>query len=361
MKKPPYTHGFIDRHGKSRWYLRHPRRKKIPLPGLPWSPEFMAAYEAGMKQEWATPDIGASRTVPGTININAAIVSYYNTSAEFRAYAAGTQKMRRAILEAFRVDHGDKRIALLDARALNALLAKKMPFAARNLLKTLRGLLKHAVLNGLRRDDPTRDVVLGRAPKTDGFYTWTDEDVGRYRAHHEQGTRARLALELLLGTGLARADVVRLGHQHIQAGTLAIRRQKTAAPINIPLLPELEAAISAIPKTQLTFLLTGQGKPFTPAGFGGWFRDRCDEAGLPGCAAHGLRKAAATRLAEHGATVNELMAWFGWSSAREAERYTKGADRKRLAKNAASLLIPRTLSGKPDAQFAKNPRISLKS
>jgi hypothetical protein len=36
-----------------------------------------------------------------------------------------------------------------------------------------------------------------------------------------------------------------------------------------------------------------------------WFRARCDEAGLPHCSAHGLRKVASLRLAEYGCTVHE--------------------------------------------------------
>src|SRR5262249_49928695 len=79
--------------------------------------------------------------------------------------------------------------------------------------------------------------------------------------------------------------------------------------------------------------------PFTAAGFGNWFRDRCNEAGLPQCSAHGLRKAGASVAAENGATVHELMAIFGWLTMKEAERYTQAAQRKKLARNAAQLLV----------------------
>ena len=87
-----------------------------------------------------------------------------------------------------------------------------------------------------------------------------------------------------------------------------------------------------------TFLVTEYGKPFTAPGFGGWFRARCDAAGLPNCSAHGLRKAGAARAAENGATVHELMAIFGWLSLKEAERYTAAAERRHLARNASALL-----------------------
>jgi len=54
--------------------------------------------------------------------------------------------------------------------------------------------------------------------------------------------------------------------------------------------------------------------------------------------AHGLRKAAATRAAENGATAHELMAIFGWVDIKEAELYTRAANRRRLAAQAMSKL-----------------------
>ena len=48
MKMPKFTQAFIDRHGNARFYFRRAGFKRVPLPGLPWSPEFMAAYEAAM-------------------------------------------------------------------------------------------------------------------------------------------------------------------------------------------------------------------------------------------------------------------------------------------------------------------------
>ena len=110
---------------------------------------------------------------------------------------------------------------------------------------------------------------------------------------------------------------------------------------HIPVIAELQAVLDVAP-AGMTFLITEQGRPFTPAGFGGWFRRRCNEAGLRELSAHGLRKAAATRLAEHGATAHELVAWFGWTTLREAERYTRAANRKTLAQGVAHKLKGRT-------------------
>jgi hypothetical protein len=142
-KYPRWTHGYVDQHGKPRFYLRRPGHKKIPLPGLPWSPEFMEAREAALKGEEGKLKIGASRTVAGTVN--AALVSYYQASAFTKGLAESSQDMRRAILERFRADHGDKRIALMHRAAIQAIVNGKTPAAARNWKKALRGFLDHCL------------------------------------------------------------------------------------------------------------------------------------------------------------------------------------------------------------------------
>src|SRR5262245_41986282 len=88
-------------------------------------------------------------------------------------------------------------------------------------------------------------------------------------------------------------------------------------------------------------------QPYTAAGFGNWFRDQCQTAGLRGCSAHGLRKAAARRLAEAGATTHEISAITGHASLKEVARYTEAADRRKLAISAMAKVKTRTPSVKP--------------
>ena len=108
----------------------------------------------------------------------------------------------------------------------------------------------------------------------------------------------------------------------------------------------------------LTFLTTQFGQPFTAAGFGNWFRERCDGAGLRHCSAHGLRKAAARRLAEAGCTAHEIAAITGHASLREITRYTKAVDQKKLAAAAMEKVKAGTSSVKPPAKFDKKSKIS---
>ena len=140
------------------------------------------------------------------------------------------------------------------------------------------------------------------------------------------GSRARLAFALLLYTGQRRSDVVRMGRQHIRDEALQVRQLKTGAELSVPVHPALAAIIAETGANNLTFLVTDQGKPYSAAGFGNWFRDQCRAVGLHGCSAHGLRKAAARRLAEAGCTAHEIAAITGHASLREIARYTKAVD-----------------------------------
>src|SRR5580700_6239310 len=220
-----YVNAFCDRHGRPRYYFRRLGCKSVPLPGLPGSTEFMEAYQAALANA-PRVEIGASHTMPGTISSLA--VAYYN-SAEFKhQFAVATQGMRRAIIERFRVEHGDKRVALLQYEHALKMLAKiEKPYAQKNWLKTIRGLMRFAISIGIRADDPTEGIKTMRPVKSDGFRTWGEAEIAAFRAHHALGTRARLALELLLGTAQRRGDVVGMGRQHIRDGVLGVRQNKT--------------------------------------------------------------------------------------------------------------------------------------
>jgi len=329
MRHPPkFVQAFIDRKGKPRFYLRRPGFKSVPLPGLPWSPQFMEAYEAALSGQ--PLQIGASRTKPGTVA--AAIIGYYYDQS-FLALAPSTQRPLRGILERFRAEHGDKRIALLQRQHITTLLRSKKRFAARDWLRAIRALMRYTVEIGLRDDNPVADVKLPNQ-KTDGYHSWTDAEIEQFEAYHGPGTRARLAQSLLLYTGQRRGDVIRMGRQHIRAGVVHVHQQKTGIELAIPIHATLAAIIAETPADHLTLLTTQTGKPFSAAGFGNWFHDRCNEAGLSHCSAHGLRKAAARRLAEAGCTTHEIAAITGHSSLSEVQRYTKAADQARLARAA---------------------------
>jgi integrase len=215
------------------------------------------------------------------------------------------------------------------------------PGAANNRRKYLSSMFGWAIDCDLMRSNPAREVRRLRYA-TSGFHTWTLEEVHKFEARHPVGTKARLALALLLFLGVRRGDLVTLGRQHVKNGFMRIvprkTRHKREDVSEKPILSVLADIIARSPTGAMTYLETQYGKPFTANGFGGWFRDRCDEAELPHCTAHGLRKAGATIAAENGATDRQLMALFDWTSEKQANVYTAAADRKRLATEAARLI-----------------------
>jgi integrase len=245
--------------------------------------------------------IGAGRIKPGSV---AAVVAEYLDSQQFFASkGAGTQRMRRGILERFRKANGDRPFALLPPEWIEALL--------------------------------TTAGIKQRSVKGDGFHTWTDDEIAQFEAHHPIGSKPRLALALLLYTAQRRSDVVRMGRQHIRDGVLTVKQQKTGVALAIPVAPELRTTLDATPSEHLTFLVTATGKPYGGNAFSEQFRNWCDAAGLPThCKPHGLRKAACRRLAEHGCSANEIMAISGHTTMKEVVRYTVAADQARLARNA---------------------------
>jgi integrase/recombinase XerD len=366
MKPPGYTHGFIDRHGKPRFYLRRPGLKRVPLPGLPWSPEFMAAYEAAMAGQGAPIVVGAARTKPGTVK--AVVISYYAHRRWLENLSPASRKMRRPILERFREEHGDKRVALLRAHHITKILSSKKPFAQRNWFKTLRGLMAFCLEEHHLRQDPTEGVRLAKPGKTLGHMTWGDEQVAQYRYRHPVGTTARLALELLLNVAARRGDAYRLGRQHVRNGCLSWRPSKTmrstAKMLTIRIMPELQAAFEAIPASDsLTFLTTDSGKAFaSAAAFGNKFADWCRESGLPVVAcedgrkrsyrAHGLRKAACRKLAYAGCTAPEIMAISGHSTLSQVQVYIDEVEQERMAEAA---MTKREIAGHKTATSSGKP------
>ena len=240
-------------------------------------------------------------------------------------------------------------LSLMTADAVEVLRDRKLAFpeAANSRVKAIRAVFKWAVRKKrpdgkpLVSHNPARDVAYLKSNNPSGYHTWTLEEVRRFEERHAIGTKARLALALLLFTGQRRSDITRLGRQHVRDGKISFTqfkgRNRKPKRLVLPILPALQRIIDASPTGEMTFLVNDLGRPFTDAGFGNWFRDRCLEAGVPG-RAHGLRKAGATIAANNGATAHQLMAIFGWDTLKMAEAYTRAADQERLAEAAMHML-----------------------
>ena len=351
-----YIQKFRDRHGRLRVYLRRRGCKPVPLPDQD-SAEFLAAYQAALLA--SEPVKPTSRVPQGSLED---LCRGYVAGPHFRQLGTSTQAVYRRIIADLCRKHGTKPVRLLEPRQARRIVESKVdtPAAANHVLRTLRALMKHAIKLGWIDADPTRDVERLKEVG-EGAETWTEEEIAAFEARWPIGSRPRLALALLLYTGQRRSDVVRMGHQHVRDGAIEVRQVKTKARLLIPLHAEL-AQMLVNERDRLTFLVTATGKPFTPNGFYMRFKGWVKDAGLPvGHSPHGLRKAAARRLAEGGCTAHQIASITGHKTLAEVQRYTRAADQVRMAQQAAQHLgRPQTGNGsvKPERPKSVKPATS---
>lgn len=332
-------------------YFRKQGQKDIRMRGVPYTEEWNALY-----QQLLAGEVPEERKVvaPPKENTFAWLCQQFFNSTQFdEELDARTRRVRRQILqtcldEPVRADkpdgpkYGDMPIGRITPKAIAVLRDRKKdkPEAANGRIKAIRSVFTWAgrAEASLVLVNPARDVQYRKPENPDGHHSWTIDEVDQFEEKFPLGTKPRLALALLLYTGQRRSDIVLLGRQHEKNGWLSFTQQKNKRnhPIHldIPIRPELREALDAGPVGDMVYLVTEFNKPFTANGFGNWFRDRCIEAGVPG-RAHGLRKACATRLADNGATVHEIMAITGHKTVKEVERYTRKANQKKLAESAS--------------------------
>lgn len=327
-RKPKYVNAYQDRHGKWRIYLRRPSLPQVALPGPLYSEAFWKAYHAAMEGQTV---VKAAQAPAGSIS--AAIAAYYG-SAQFRALAKITQSTYRNTLERFRKDYGTLPLAGMRTQDVNRILADMTPGAALHLRKRLNQIFEFASSIGLCTGNPVKDATRIKR-RTKGYRTWSEADIKDYRAHWGEDTPQRLAMEVLLYTGLRRADAVRIGWRHVVEDRIEIAASKTGAELSIPIHEELWRFIKDRPRTDSTFIITAYGEPRSEKAFTGFISDAARDAGIDGQASpHGLRKAACRRLADAGASAHEIMSITGHTKLDEILTYTKAAEQKRLSKAA---------------------------
>ena len=348
--RPPFIRHERSRHGKWVWYFRRKGQDRVRLPDEYGSPEFWTAYNAALSGEKAPPE---PSIVSGSMKW---LISRYRVSANYQAAVPGTRRMRDNVLKSVENKIGHISYASIKRKHIIQAMEDRRdtPHAANNFLKIIRGLFNFAVYHDMIPASPCDGVKKLKAP-SDGFHTWTVAEVRQYQSKHPVGTMARLALDLMLYTGLRRGDAVMVGRQHVKDGILTLKTSKTGAAITVTIYPALQASIDAVEGKGLAFIETERGQPFaSPASFGNWFRKQCIEAGLPDqCRAHGLRKAGATIAAQSGATTRELMAMYGWSGSAMADLYTKAVDRQALAASAGERIAD-SLGPHPDTGAARD-------
>jgi len=328
-RRYPGTRFDVDRHGNPRWYTINPKGRKIRMRALPGSDAWVGEYQAiraGLNTPATPPERGSV----------AELIAAYMSSPEWEQFAPNTRRSRSLILKSIRADAGDLKASEVTAADVRAGRDKRRatPAAANNRMKMYSALYSWGIEHGYATVNPAKGVKR-LAMRRGGYHSWTVAECLKYEAAHPVGTMARLVYALALYTASRGSDIHRLGPQHIQPdGSIRIEQQKTLEVVHLPVVPPLREAIDAVPGQHLTFCVNALGRPFTIKGLQNKFRDWCDQAGLPQCTLHGLRKALAARLADLGLDVFSIGAVTGHRTLSEIQRYTAERDQKALAKAA---------------------------
>lgn len=341
---PQWVSEYKDRHGKPRYRFRRKGFTQYLFKHQPGSEGFRQEYKScldGMAAEQIMP--GVDRVVPGSFDD---LIARYYRSPDFLDPGPRTQVVYRGVIERWRVKYGKAKVRDLEARHVGDMMAEMLPHrtAANMLRKRLRALMQFAIRQGMATTNPVTATKPYRVD-SDGFHTWTEDEIARYEARHPIGTNARLALDLMLWTGQRGGDARVMGPQHIVNKRLAVTQEKTGSTVSLPILPALARSILARKSGALVFLLSAHGKPYSPKSFGQRFRKWCDEAGLPNCSAHGLRKAAARRFAEAGCSNQQIKSWTGHTTDSEVSRYTAAADQQAMSDAAGEMLMANLAKG----------------
>lgn len=211
------------------------------------------------------------------------------------------------------------------------------PVSANNLRKRMKQLMNFAIRQDFRRDNPVAATKCLKTSKR-GFPDWTEAEISQFETYHPVGTAARLAFDLALFTAQRRADIRMMSPANVQRGKIVVTQQKTGVELKIPMHPSLGASITPFYGNRESFILNNKGKPFTADSFGMWFKRRCVEAGIKDKSMHGLRKAAARRLAEVSLSNQMIKSITGHTSDTEVARYTAAARQERMAVRAIGQL-----------------------
>ncbi len=338
---------IVDQHGKRRFRFRS-KGFTTYLLGPYGSVAFRAAYDAAIDGAKAP---NRSTTPQGTL---AWLIEQYLSSPKYLNLSESRKRSIRGEVDWLRTVAGDLPFAKLGTRHVEALMVKKAgPTAANTVKKNLSMLFNFAIKRELGVTfNPARYADRLKV-NPDGYHTWTENEIDRFLGKHGAGTKARLACLLILNTGAARQDLTRMGWQNVTGGRIAYRRGKTHVDADLPILNDLAAELALLPAGTMLFLTHGKGRPYKPETLGNWFRDQCKAAGVPG-SLHGLRKAGATRLANVGATPDEIRAFLAHATNKEGSTYTGKADRARLADSGLA-----KLSGAKPEQRLSNLSVRL--
>ncbi len=267
-----------------------------------------------------------------------ALIKSYRSSPRYKKLKPRTALDYDKYLEFFRAIMADanpasmKRKDVIRMRDSNA----EKPYFANYSLRVLRILMEHAVDLGWRETNPAKGVPEIKTDKV-AREPWPRELLDTYRATCPIGSRERLVMELCLGTGQRIGDVLEMRWSDIQDGAFVIRQNKTNKELWVPILPELEAALSAASRHSVFILTNERGtNRWSYRGASQAVRKVREAIGAVKYDIHSWRYNAACELLEAGCNDDLISAVTGQSPAMVLH-YTKKLRQKMRAAQAQQM------------------------
>ncbi|WP_051520977.1 tyrosine-type recombinase/integrase [Rubellimicrobium mesophilum] len=341
----PNVSSYRDRHGQLRFRYRK-NGKSVDLGTDYGSEDFIRRHQEAVSTvkvlDCALEDHDRTDTIRSLVRRLRPVLLAGNNLAD------RTKQNLGYILTAIEREYGDRSVKGMTSIHVREFMAKKAktPAAANHRLRVLAQVLDLGVELAHLQSNPAREVNRFQL-ESDGLHTWTEQEISQYLAWHPSGTVPHTAMMLMLWTGAATVDAVKLGWKNIiqtdRGEKLVYVRRKTAkakdhVEVVIPIMPKLREVLELCPRDQATFLQNKLGQQRSAKGLSHSMRTWCNRAGLSHCSAHGLRKAIARRLAEAGVGAWQIAAITGHRTLSEVQRYVQAANRTAMAELGMSQL-----------------------
>ena len=307
-----YTHHVIGRQERTSYvYVRRPGHPadgvrlrghvvwtegKVPRPDA----AMLIHYEALMTESLPV------KPVTGTF---AALVADYQASPEFTKLRERTQKDYIYQLGRLVQKFGTLPVAGIDREIIYRLrdtYADK-PRTATYVVQVLRLLFSWAVERGRMKKNPAKGVKgLRMTPRQE---VWSPEAEAAFLAAADGSMT--LAYMLAIYTAQRQGDILCMTWSQYDGARLRIRQSKTGTLIVIPVHPDLKRVLDGLERRSVMILTTEAGQPFKADHFRHRWRTVTLAAGLNELQFRDLRRTAAVRLSEAGATPQEVAAITG--------------------------------------------------
>jgi integrase len=336
LKLPRYVDGWFNQKTRRPYYFFRYRGQRWPLPGLPWSPEFMARYEALLRQNVLEPKAANIAFAATTLG---AVIDRYLASNEFGSKAHHTRRQYRRILERLKEIAGRGLIADLREDHVRDIRKRFLPatFAADEAVMLLSTLWFFAKEHLAMRLGPNPTADIRKLHKqTREYQPWPQWVIEKFEA--EARPNAQLALLLLLYTGQRASDVAAMRWSQYDGRGIEVKQLKTGAMVWIKCHSRLRAALDTAPRRSAFILTTQLGAGYSAGSFCNMVAEATAQIGAKQYTAHGLRKNAAIALAEADCSVPQIMAITGHKTWKQAMHYAARANQRKLSEQAIDKL-----------------------